>query len=100
MEILPLSYKPSEGRDWKCPKAHQPSAIFGWVRDDDGNEFALIRGMKSETWLLGDGKSEAAPVPRNEQATIERLMAPQLRALEIARSKPARVIVDDEGDDD
>lgn len=96
MEILPLSHKDSETFDWKCPTAHQPSGIFGWVRDDDGNEFALIRGMVSQTWLLGDGKSEAVPVPRDEQVKIDRLMAPQLRAVAIAASKPVRDETDDE----
>jgi hypothetical protein len=97
MEILPLSHRDSESFDWKCPKAHQPSGIFGWVRDDDGNEFALVRGMLTATWLLGDGKSEAVPVPREEQAKIERLMAPQLRAVARAASWP---VVDCTDDDD
>jgi len=99
MEILPLSHRDSEGFDCKCPKAHQPSLILGWVRDDGGKELALIRGVQSQTWMLGDGVTEAVPVPRNEQAMIERLMSPQLRALERSAYAPVRIrTVDDEDD--
>lgn len=98
MEILPLSHKDSEGMDFKCPKRFQPSVAFAWMRDDDGAELLLIRSMSAQIWLTADGINDAAPLPRGDQSTIERLLAPNVLALQRAASIPVIKITEDDED--
>jgi hypothetical protein len=87
MQIAPIGDRKVEDFPFSIDTSYSPSAVFGYIVDDDGGERPLIFSFARTAWLTAKRGEAAVELPQRDQEQVMRLLAPNVRSVQNALMK-------------
>ncbi len=80
MEILPADAADIAEYQINTPRKYQPTAVLGWLRDND-EVLPLLWSIPSRVWLTSRHGGVAELLPTADQKIVSQMMQPNVKAL-------------------